>query len=55
MKVTLCSSGVCETVKDCPEVEVKEDCVIIGEDDNVCTLTIEQFNILKEKIKNGEI
>jgi len=55
MKVVLCSSGVCEVVKDCPIVEVKDDCVVIGEDDNVCTLTHEQFNILKEKVKNGEI
>ena len=55
MKVVLCGGGVCETVKDCPIVEVKEDCVVIGEDENTCTLTLEQFNILKEKIKNDEI
>jgi len=54
MKVVLCSGNICETVK-CPIVEVKEDCVVIGEDENTCTLTLEQFNILKDKIKNNEI
>lgn len=51
--VVLCSSGTCEISKDCPAVEIKENCVVIGEDDNICTLTREQFDILKEKIKTG--
>jgi hypothetical protein len=55
MKVVLCGGGVCETVKDCPAVEILDDCVMIGEDDNMVTLTHEQFNILKEKVKNNEI
>jgi len=54
MAVSLCIDGVCDPPK-CPIVEVKEDCVVIGEDENTCTLTLEQFNILKEKIKNNEI
>lgn len=53
--VVLCGGGVCDSVKDCPVVDVRDDCVVIGEDDNICTLTLEQFDILKEKIKNEEI
>ena len=54
MKISLCSEGSCVPQK-CPIVEVRDDCVIIGEDENTCTLTHEQFNILKEKIKNNEV
>ena len=54
MKVTLCVGDVCNRPK-CPEVDIQEDRVIIGEKDNICTLTREQFDILKEKIKQGEI
>ncbi|KYK29966.1 hypothetical protein AYK20_09425 [Thermoplasmatales archaeon SG8-52-1] len=38
MKVVLCSEGSCVPQK-CPAVEVHEDKVIIGEKDNICTLT----------------
>ena len=54
MKVVLCNDGVCIPPK-CPIVDVQRNKVIIGEKTNVCTLTRAQFNILKEKIKNGEI
>ena len=54
MKIVLCSEGSCIPQK-CPIVDVQEDKVIIGEKDNICTLTREQFDILKEKIKNNEI
>ena len=54
MKVVLCSEGSCVPQK-CPVVDVIEDKVIIGEKENICTLTREQFDILKEKIKNNEI
>jgi len=54
MKIILCSEGSCIPQK-CPTVDVQADKVIIGEKDNTCTLTREQFDILKEKIKNGEI
>jgi len=54
MKVILCIGDVC-TPEKCPIVDVQDDKVIIGEKDNICTLTKEQFNILKEKIKNNEI
>lgn len=54
MRVVLCNDGTCIPPK-CPTVDVEDDTVTIGEKDNVCTLTKDQFNILKEKIKNGEI
>jgi hypothetical protein len=54
MVVVLCEEGTCIPLK-CPIVDVQEDKVIIGEKDNVCILTREQFDILKEKIKNNEL
>ena len=54
MKVVLCTGDFCIPNK-CPDVDVQKDKVIIGEKDNICTLTREQFDILKEKVKNDEI
>ena len=54
MVVVLCIDGTCIPPK-CPIVDVQEDKVIIGEKDNVCTLTREQFEILKEKVRNDEL
>lgn len=54
MKVVLCNDGICIPPK-CPVVDVQRNKVIIGEKNNVCTLTRAQFNILKQKIKNNEI
>lgn len=54
MKIVLCHDGVCNPPK-CPVVEVRDDVVVIGEKDNTCVLTREQFEILKEKIISGEI
>ena len=51
MKIILCTTPK----HSCPSVEVTDDHVIIGEDDNICTLTREQFDILKEKVKSEEI
>ena len=51
MKIVLCNDGTCVPPK-CPVVDVQDHQVIIGEKDNVCTLTREQFDILKTKIKN---
>ena len=51
MKIYLCIPR-----KDkCPAVEIKGNEVLIGEDSNTCTLTKEQFKILKNKIKNNEL
>ena len=54
MAVVLCNDGTCVPPK-CPVVDVQADKVVIGEKDNICTLTKEQFNILKDKIKRGKI
>ena len=54
MKIVLCEDSVCDPPK-CPVVDVQDDHVVIGENDNICTLTREQFEILKQKVKNNEI
>jgi len=48
--VKLCKEGSC-----CPEVNITESQVKIGEKDNVCILTKGQWEILKEKVINGEL
>lgn len=48
--IRLCKEGSC-----CPEVRIGETQVRIGEDDNTCTLTREQWEILKEKVLKREI
>lgn len=48
--VTLCKEGSC-----CPVVKVTEDKVEIGEKDNLCELTKEQWETLKKKIVNHEL
>jgi len=48
--VKLCKEGSC-----CPEVSVTESQVEIGEKDNVCVLTAVQWEILREKVLNGEL
>jgi len=47
--VTLCSSGSC-----CPVVRIEDKWVEIGEEGNLCILTIEQWETLKEKILKRE-
>ena len=54
MKVSLCIGDVCIPSK-CPEVDIQEDKVLIGEKKNVCTLTRPQFEKLRQMILNGEI
>jgi len=48
--VKLCREGSC-----CPAVKVYEDRVEIGEDANTCILTVDEFEILKERITSKEI
>lgn len=48
--VSLCSS--CEA---CPIVKVDKERVEIGEKDNICILTNDEWETLKQKILNGEI
>lgn len=54
MKIYLCTDGVCIPPK-CPYVDVKKEYVVIGEENNFCRLTKEQFKILKEKIISIDI
>lgn len=48
--VKLCREGSC-----CPMVKISQDKVEIGEKDNTCVLTTEQWEILKEKILGKEL
>ena len=48
--VSLCSSDSC-----CPAVKIKDREVEIGEKDNTCVLTIEQWETLKAKILSEEL
>ena len=50
MKIYLCDPKGC-----CPSVDIRDNEVLIGEDDNMCILTREQFDVLKEKIRNNEL
>ncbi len=48
--VNLCQQGSC-----CPVVKIDEQRVEIGEKDNICVLTKSEWEVLKQKILNGEI
>lgn len=48
--VKLCKAGSC-----CPMVKITDTRVEIGEKDNTCVLTREQWEILKEKIASKEL
>jgi hypothetical protein len=48
--VTLCSSGSC-----CPVLKIGETQVEIGEEGNLCVLTTEQWETLKDKIIKNEV
>lgn len=47
--VNLCQKGCC------PRVEIHEDFVRIGEEENTCTLKKEEWASLKEKVLKGEL
>ena len=48
--VTLCKEGSC-----CPVIKITDDKVEIGEKGNLCILTLEQWEMLKEKIISQEV
>jgi hypothetical protein len=48
--VTLCNQGTC-----CPVVKIMDSHVEIGEDENTCVLTMEQWDTLKARIVNKEV
>ncbi len=47
--------SLCPNCEACPTVEVLEDQVRIGEDENLVELRIEEWNRLVEAIKAGEL
>jgi len=48
--VTFCKEGSC-----CPVVKITETQVEIGEKGNLCVLTMEQWETLKEKILSKDL
>jgi hypothetical protein len=48
--VTLCGEQSC-----CPVVKIDDDCVEIGEKDNICVLKKSEWETLKKKILDKEI
>jgi hypothetical protein len=48
--VSLCGEQSC-----CPSVKIDENCVEIGEKDNVCILKMAEWDTLKKKILDKEI
>jgi len=49
-EVKLCREGSC-----CPSVKISDGGVEIGEDANICKLTHDEWQILKEKVLNKEL
>jgi len=47
--VELCGSG------HCPVVKIADEHVEIGEKDNLCVLTDEEWTVLKQKVLDGEL
>lgn len=48
--VNLCAEKSC-----CPVIKIMDILVEIGEEDNTCVFTKEQWNVLKEKILKKEV
>jgi len=48
--IKLCREGSC-----CPEVKISNEFVEIGETGNICVLSKNEWEILKEKILKNEI
>lgn len=48
--VNLCKEGSC-----CPVIKLADDHVEIGEEGNLCSLTITEWETLKGKILNKEL
>lgn len=46
--------SICGSCGQCPVVKVGDDRVEIGEEGNLCSLTIDQWETLKQKILDGE-
>lgn len=47
--------SLCSSCQACPVVKIDDDRIEIGEKDNTCVLTREQWETLKQKVLNKEI
>ncbi len=47
--------SLCGGCAQCPVVKITEEGVEIGERDNICALTKQQWETLKEKIREKEL
>ena len=47
--------NLCKDCSCCPVVKLADDHVEIGEEGNLCTLTMTEWETLKDKILNNEI
>ena len=47
--------SLCGGCSQCPVVKVRDKEVEIGEEGNLCVLTREHFEELKDKIRKGEL
>jgi len=47
--------SLCGGCGQCPVVKITDEQVEIGESNNICILTKEQWETLKEKISNKEL
>ena len=47
--------SLCGSCSQCPVVKVRDKEVEIGEEGNLCVLTREQFEELKDKVRKGEL
>lgn len=47
--------SLCPNCSSCPEIDVREDGVLIGEEDNLVRLKKEEWNVLKGLIKEGKV
>lgn len=47
--------SLCSACQSCPEVRIDEERVEIGEEGNLCVLTIAEWQVLGQKVLGGEI
>jgi hypothetical protein len=56
IKIKLCPPCPdCPPSAECPDVEITDEHVTIGEDDNTVTLTHAQWNELVARVRSGEL
>ncbi len=47
--------SLCDACQNCPEVRIDDERVEIGEPGNLCVLTVDEWQVLKQKVLDGEI